>query len=218
MKTVSSVMCQSVRVKTVTASLRANVASEAIPSRLLICAVICLFLSLLSGCAPQQSPEEIKSAVVDFDPPFKAVLEKKKQIDAQIETFKGEFRTKQGEINSKIMELEEELKAARKDIYIKTRELGAQLDPERQRINIKLDELKIKLSGKEARASSIKSSIKTQGNLLENKKIGLSQAEQAEIQDNVDKAKRELTPLEEEIAVLRREIQLYRQELNLLKY
>ena len=173
---------------------------------------------LFLGCGPQQKPEEIKAALVEFDPSFKAVLDKKAQIDSQAETMNGEFRAKQGEINSKIMELEEELKAARKDLYAKTHDLNATLDPERQKINIKAEELKVKLNGKEARASSIRSSIKNQKGLLDNKKLSLSAQEQAELQGNVEKAKQELAPLEEEITSLRREIQLYRQELNLLKY
>lgn len=173
---------------------------------------------LLMGCGPQQKPEEIKAALVGFDPSFKAVLDKKAQIDSQTETMKGEFRGKQGEINSKIMELEEELKAARKESYAKIRDLNVQLDPERQKINLKVEELKIKLNGKEARASSINSSIKNQKNLLDNKKLDLSSQEQSELQGNIEKSKQELAPLEAEMTSLRREIQLYRQELNLLKY
>jgi len=178
-----------------------------------------IFLSLsLSACGPQQKPEEIKAALVEFDPSFKAVLDKKAQIDSQAETLKGEFRAKQGELNSKIMELEEELKAARKESYAKIRDLNIQLDPERQKINLKVEELKMKLGGKEARASSIRSSIKNQNNLLDNKKLNLSPQEQSELQNGIEKAKQELAPLEAEITSLRREIQLYRQELNLLKY
>lgn len=169
------------------------------------------------GCGPQQKPEEIKAVLLEFDPSFKAVLDKKAQIDSQAETIKGEFRAKQGELNSKIMELEEELKAARKESYAKVRDINAQLDPERQKINLKVEELKIKLNGKEARASSIRSSIKNQKNLLDNKKLDLSPQEQSELQKNIEKANQEIAPLEAEITSLRREIQLYRQELNLLK-
>jgi len=170
------------------------------------------------GCGPQQKPEEIKAALIDFDPSFKAVLEKKAQIDSQVETMKGEFRARQGEINSKIMELEEEVKAARKELYAKIHDLNVQLDPERQKINLKLEELKVKLNGKNARASSIKSSIKNQKGLLDNKTLSLSPQERSELQGNIEKAKQELAPLEEELTALRREIQLYRQESNLLKY
>lgn len=181
--------------------------------------VIAVFASLaFLGCGPQQKSEELKAALIDFDPSFKTVLDKKAQIDSQIETMKGEFRAKQGELNSKIMELEEELKAARKELYAKIRDLNIQLDPERQKVNLKVEELKVKLNGKEARAASIRSSIKNQKNLLDNKKLDLSSQEQSELQNNVEKAKQELAPLEEEIAGLRREIQLYRQESNLLKY
>jgi chromosome segregation ATPase len=186
-------------------------------SVILTIAAVILPLSFL-GCGPQQKPEEIKAALVAFDPSFKVVLDKKSQIDSQVETMNGEFRAKQGEINSKIMELEEELKAERKELYAKTHDLTAQLDPERQRINLKAEELKVKLTGKEARASSIRSSIKNQKGLIDNKKLSLSTQEEAELQGNVEKAKQELAPLEEEITSLRREIQLYRQELNLLKY
>ncbi len=188
-----------------------------IKSSILIAAAVILPLSSL-GCGPQQKPEEVKAALISFDPSFKAVLDKKAQIDSQVETMNGEFRAKQGEINSKIMELEEELKAERKELYAKTHDLTAQLDPERQKINSKAEELKVKLTGKEARASSIRSSIKNQKGLLDNKKLSLSAQEQAELQGNVEKARQELAPLEEEINTLRREIQLYRQELNLLKY
>jgi len=178
-------------------------------------AVLCPLAFL--GCGPQQKPEEIKAALVEFDSSFKAVLDKKAKIDSQTETLKGEFRAKQGELNSKIMELEEELKAARKESYAKIHDLNTQLDPERQKINLKMGELKMKLNGKEARASSIRSSIKNQKNLLDNKKLNLSPQEQSELQNDIEKAKQELAPLEAEIASLRREIQLYRQELNLLK-
>lgn len=180
--------------------------------------LICLSLFLVAGCGPQQKTEEIKAALVEFDPPFKAVLDKKAQIDSQTETMKGEFRAKQGEINSKIMELEEELKAARKESYAKIHDLNTQLDPERQKINLKVEGLKVKMNGKEARAESIGSSIRNQKKLLDNKKLNLSPQEQSELQNNIEKAKQELAPLEEEVASLRREIQLYRQELNLLRY
>ncbi len=189
--------------------------SNKIPALCLIGAAACL---IFYGCGPRQNIEEVKSALIDFDPPFKAVLDKKAQIDLRIETLKGEFRTKQGEINSKVMELEEELKAARKELYAKTRELSTQLDPERQRANSKIEELRMKLSGKQARAASIRNSIKNQKNLLDNKKVDLPFDEKAEIERSIEKYRQELTPLEDEIAALRREIQLYRQELNLLKY
>lgn len=181
--------------------------------------LVALIAALLAcGCGPRQSTEDLKSALVDFDPSFREILDKKAQVDTQIETLKGEFRTKQGDINSRIMELEEELKAARKELYTKTRELSAQLDPERQKIDLKAEDLKMKLAGKEARAASMKNSIKNQKGLLDNKKLNLSSAEQAELQKNIEKAKQELTPLEDEITALRREIQLYRQESNLLRY
>jgi hypothetical protein len=181
-------------------------------------AVILLSVLFVCGCGPRQNIEEMKSALVDFDPSFKEVLDKKADIDAQIETLKGEFRTKQGEVNSKIMELEEELKAARKELYSKTKELSLRLEPDRQRVNLKIEEIKMKLAGKEARAGSIKSSIKNQNGLLGNKKLNLSDQEQAELRGSIEKSMQELTPLEEEIAVLRREVQLYRQESSLLKY
>jgi 2,3-bisphosphoglycerate-independent phosphoglycerate mutase len=185
----------------------------------IIITIVTIFILLVSfGCGQQQKPGEIKAALIEFDPSFKAVLDKKAQIDSQAETMKGEFRAKQGEINSKIMELEEELKAVRKELYAKIHDLNAQLDPERQKVNLKVEELKLKLNGKEARAASINSSIKNQKNLLDNKKLNLSPQEQSELQNNIEKAKQELAPLEEEVTSLRREIQLYRQESNLLKY
>ena len=105
---------------------------------ILIAAAVIFPLSIL-GCGPQQKPEEIKAALIAFDPAFKVVLDKKAQIDSQTETMNGEFRAKQGEINSKIMELEEELKTARKELYAKVNELNSQLDPERQKINLKVE-------------------------------------------------------------------------------
>ncbi len=179
---------------------------------------IILSLLITVGCGQRQDIEEVKKAVLESDPSFKDALAKKAELDSEIELIMGEFRRRQGEINSKIMELEEELKGARRQAYSQISELKAKLNPERQRITLKLNELRTTLKSKEGLLRTLKDSIKETKKVIEkNKRLDISQKEEAKWQQNLNDLDSQLPSLEDEIANLKRDIELYRRELNLLK-
>ncbi len=185
---------------------------------LILSVILIAAFIFVPGCGPQRNAEDLKKALLEFDPPFKDILVKKAALDSQIETLKGDFRNKQAEINNKIMELEEELKGVRRQNYAQIKELTAKLDPERLKINAKLIELSMMLKSKEGLYNTLKNQFKETKKLLEDKKLGLSQADEAKWQSNLDDLNRQIPVLEAEIAALKRQIDFYRQELNLLKY
>lgn len=187
--------------------------------RFMLLALVISFLSIIAGCGAARDGEDIKKAVLEFEPSFKDVLAKKAQLDSQIDLIMGEFRNKQGEINSKIMELEEELKVLRRQAYSEVRELKARLEPERQRVVLKLNELKTTLKSKEGLLKTLKDSLKETKKFIDtNRESGLLQEEEARWQNNLKDLNSQLPSLEDDIAKLRREVDLYRQELNLLRF
>lgn len=175
------------------------------------------FLSFI-GCAPRRGIEDLKKQVVEIDPSFEGVLDKKSELDSQIEVLRNELRDKRCEINSRIMELEEELRAARRQAYGSINELSSQLDPQRQMIKLRIGELMTALRTKEGLRGTLKNSFRDTKRLIENKKLELSQSEEEKWRANLEDLNRQLSSLEEEIAVLRRQARLYKEELSLLKF
>jgi|GEM_PF-1695352 len=181
--------------------------------------IFIMFLSLnIWGCGKLHNVEEIKKTVIESDPEFKYVLEKKAELDIQIEMIMSEFRRRQGEINSKIMELEEELKLIRRQAYAEVRRLKAKLDPQRQEVVLKLRELKTTLRNKEGLLRTLKRSLRDTEKLIEkSKELGYSLEDKAKWQREIDDLNSQIRPLETEIAKLKRDIYIYRQKLSLLK-
>ncbi|KPK42227.1 MAG: hypothetical protein AMJ78_03170 [Omnitrophica WOR_2 bacterium SM23_29] len=187
--------------------------------RFILLTIFIMFLSLnIWGCGKLHNVEEIKKTVIESDPEFKDVLEKKAELDIQIEMIMSEFRKRQGEINSKIMELEEELKLVRRQAYDEVRRLKAKLEPQRQEVALKIRELKTTLRNKEGLLKTLKRSLRETEKLIEkSKELGYSLEDKAKWQREIDDLNSQIRPLESEIAKIKREIYIYRQKLSLLK-
>jgi len=187
--------------------------------RFILLTIFIMFLSLnIWGCGKLHNVEEIKKTVIESDPEFKDVLEKKAELDIQIEMIMSEFRKRQGEINSKIMELEEELKLVRRQAYDEVRRLKAKLEPQRQEVALKIRELKTTLRNKEGLLRTLKRSLRDTEKLIEkSKELGYSLEDKAKWQREIDDLNSQIRPLETEIAKLKRDIYIYRQKLSLLK-
>lgn len=173
---------------------------------------------LAGGCAPVGDPEEIKNAIIAFDPSFKEVLVNKAQIDSRIETLKNDFRSRQAVINSKIMELEEELKGIRRRHYAEVHELASRLDPERQRIKANLNELNTEMRNKQGLINTLKNSTRQTKKMLENKDAGLSDRESAKWRGDIEDLTIQISQLEAGAMELKRKICLRRQQLDILKF
>jgi len=165
-----------------------------------------------------RTQEEIRDEVLDRDPLFASLLDKKSGIDEKIKGLREEISIKKGEINSKVLVLKQELNVFRQQTDSRIKELDAQLSPYREELKQKIQELVIELKLKESSASAANKMALKLEKIVEQGSTSESLAKEApKWQNKITSLRSQIQELETELASIRQKINLIRLKLRLLK-
>ena len=167
------------------------------------------FLFLVSGCAPigQESLDEITK----YDPSFKEVLGKKKELDSRINFLLNQLHDAKTMAYAHIRTIKGKFNEQKRDINSKVSDLKKQLDPERLQVKEVLEILTNTVFTKKAMFKNLMSTKKNLTNLVNQQKTLTISPE------DVSKWQEKLKSLNEQIEALGKELITMEKELKISK-
>lgn len=161
---------------------------------------------------------EIREEVLNSDPSFAEVLDKKTKLDEEVRILLEDFTAKKRELDNKAIMLRKELKIAKEDFNNGIKKIDSQLTPYRQKLqeDIKglVTELKLKESSLSATRKMIAGFEKLLGQSPSSENIA---KESAKWKDKIASLKVQAEELEKEVSHTSDKISLNRLKLKLLK-
>jgi hypothetical protein len=166
----------------------------------------CLLLVSASGCGPPANPQKLREEVLQADPSFAGVLEKRDEQANRISLLEREFDLKRTQAEGRIAQLRKEVKAARAQVDQKIQHSKTLLRPDLDRLQLALSMASDERQAKRAQRASLGRSISR-----------LKKALQAGDTADRTSREREVTAFLQEAQRLDREIQALNEHLRLLK-
>ncbi|MFA5068928.1 MAG: hypothetical protein WC487_02285 [Candidatus Omnitrophota bacterium] len=179
-----------------------------------------IVLMTVSGCQYPfefKSDAEIRQEVLDADPAFEEVLQRRAKLDEEIALLNSKQDMNADEIAAKILILKKELQSSKKAVSDHILSLNAQLDPQRSEIKHAVMELSTELRLKQSSLSAVRKMISdlnklNNGNVIQDQ----SRDDASRLREKIDDQQRQADVLKGDISVLREKIRLLRLKLKLL--
>jgi chromosome segregation ATPase len=173
-----------------------------------------LGIVLISGCGYpfEFRPEsEIRQEVIELDPSFSAVLDKKAELDGKIAELDSELSLNTNEIKSKIHALKRELSFLRQESAGRTEAISRELDPYRSEISQSLMELSAEYKLRRSSLSAINRMIAGL------KKLSQQSGQTADSGDDISKWQEKIDYQTHQADILKQEIDALNQEIRTLR-
>lgn len=178
---------------------------------IVISAVICA-----AGCA-RVSDEERKK-VLDADPAFAQILEKKKGLDRRAGELRENFSRRSSGLKNRIAVLKKELANNRRAADLKIKELNRELGVERQKIGIRAEQLKGELRILQSRLKNLKQMSRSAARFIKmGGDIKLSGEEEQQWRGRMEDLNAEIEKIREEVNRLKEKLKILVLELRLLR-
>ena len=180
-----------------------------------------LILISLTGCQYQfefKSASEMRQEVLDNDPAFAEILQKKTELDEKIASLNSEQGLKAREIESRMLVLRRELQLSKEHTAERMASLNSQLDPYRFEIKQRIMEFSTELRLKQSSLSAVYKMIVDLNRLSKQSSAQEAGTEDVlRLRDKINYQQQQSDALKQDIADLREKIRLLRLKLKLLQ-
>lgn len=171
----------------------------------------------LTGC--EQVDPETLNKIIQEDPSFKALMEKKDGLDEKIASLTTQLAEIKNETFAKIRMLEEDFEKEKSRINSKISALRSELEPERIRIRQEIEALRGALSNKKAILKNLENTRRNLSNLINQQKaVSVTAEDMAKWQERlldldsqIESLAGETRDLEEKLRILRLKLIALRQ-------
>ena len=172
---------------------------------------------LISGCGVK-GREDTESQILEEQPGFREVLDKKEAIHAQIADLHNELNGEKEKADARIKTIREALVRAEFESKNKKKELLARLDPEKENIRREISRVKEELKLQRDTLRSLNRMIKsTNSTISKSQKIGISQEEISRWQEQLDSLIQQAEPLKLEIDKYQTRFKILKLQLKALR-
>jgi hypothetical protein len=176
---------------------------------------------LLSGCQYPfefRSASEIRQEVLDSDPAFETVLQKKAELDEKIASLNAEQSLKAREIESRMLALKRELQLSKENAAKQISLLKSQLDPQRSEIRQRITEFSTEFKLNQSSLSAVRKMIADLDKLKGQRPAQDMETEDSlRLREKIETQERQAESLTQDIADLRAKIRLLRLKLKILQ-
>jgi len=172
-------------------------------------------LCCLTGCTVSS---EKKEEVLDKDPSFKHILNKKNTTNSEIADLKMELKNKRNIANAKIGTLKKEFRKEKQKINSEIKRLKAQLNSERSLVKDEKKLLSRDINEKESKLTNTEKTITDLENLIAKEgTLDISQAEVTRWQQRIKVLEGEKKKIRNELKTLRSELGILDAKIKLLR-
>ena len=178
--------------------------------------IFILSLCCLTGCTMVSS--EKQEEVLDKDPSFRHILDKKNRVNSEIAGLKMELKNKKNIANAKIDTLKKEFKTEKERIGSEIKGLESQINSERSLIEDEKKLLARDIQEKESKLANTEKTIKDLENLISKEgTLDISQAEVTRWQQRIKVLEGEKKEIRSELKTLRSELGILDTKIKLLR-
>jgi len=181
------------------------------------CGVILVMSFFFQGCSPFNMAETEKK-IVEYDPSFQKLLNKRNSLQCELDRKKTIFREKKQKINDKIKGMQEEKLQLEKEQLSLEEQITRQIQPEKRELKKSLMEISYQYKQKSELCRSIDRDIDEINSLIKKKEsLSLTQEEMriwnerlASLIENKENVNLEKNKLKEEIEITKLKIKVFR--------
>jgi chromosome segregation ATPase len=179
--------------------------------------VIASVIFVNTACVPKITEEEIKR-LEQFDPAFKSILEKKKNVDIKVASLENQIALEKETLEARVSVLKDDFRKKKEVIQAQILQAKKELPPLRQAIKEKIEKVNQELKPKSDRLVSIEAMLKDTQSLLEKSKdTNIALQESAKWNTQIETLNKEKGKVEQEISSLKEKIRFYELGLRLIK-
>ncbi len=170
---------------------------------------LCVVLLWTVGCTALNR-DGLTKEVLEADPAFAAVLEKRRELANYVETFQRELALKRSTVEGEIAQLRKDLATATEAVQRKITDTKNRMAPDRQRL-----ELPLAMASEEVRTTQLQRA--SLGRSMARLKKGLAAAHADSTQDERARQEAQLEELKRDAARLDHELRTLKAHIRLLK-
>lgn len=170
-----------------------------------------------TGCAFFVDEEEIRKEILEADPSFGGVLERRDTYAGQMETAQRELALKRATVQRAIEKLREDLAKSQRKVQGRKERYSALMEPENRKLEFAVSMAKEELRGKRIQRSSIGRSMTRLKKSLEESDATWSPQEREHQQVKLEEMLRDAGRLDQEMGTLNEHVRLLKLKLRLLK-
>lgn len=184
---------------------------------ILVCSLWSVVCGLfLTGC--EQVDPGTLNKIIQEDPSFKAVMEKKDELDKKIASLTTQLAEIKNETFAKIRVLEEDFEKEKSKIDSKISALKSELEPERIRIRQEIEAIRGALSNKKGILKNLENTRRNLSNLINQQKaVSVTAEDMAKWQERLLDLDSQIEPLAGETRDLEEKLRILRLKLIALR-
>ena len=183
------------------------------------CGLVLLTLAAASaaGCGPPLHPEQLRQQVLEADPDFTRVLERRDEQANRIKLLEREFQLKRREAERQIVHLRDQLRQTRTQVDGKIAESRQLLQPDIDRIEHALAMAAEERKSLQAQRASVGRRISQLRKALKQTPTDWDQAERTRLATQLDELLQEVKRLDQERAAIAQHLRLLKVKRLLLR-
>jgi uncharacterized coiled-coil DUF342 family protein len=175
-----------------------------------------MYCVLLSGC--EQVDTETLNKITQEDPSFKAVMEKKQELDSKIAFLTNQLRDVKNDTYAKIRTLQDNFNRQKVDCDGKIASLKAELDPVRTALRTEAESLRSALAAKKEVLRNLENTRRNLTNLINQQKaVSVTAQDMQKWQERLADLNKQIEPIAGEIRELDEQLKILRLKLLALR-
>ncbi len=184
--------------------------------RLLALCMLLVFVFGLSGC--EQVDTETLNKITQEDPSFKAVLEKKQELDSKAAFLTNQLRDAKNDAYAKIRTLQDNFNRQKMDVDGKIASLKSELDPVRIEIRTEVESLRSALTSKKEILKNLENTRRNLTNLINQQKaVSVTAQDMQKWQERLGDLNKQIEPIAGEVSELEEKLKILRLKLIALR-
>lgn len=182
---------------------------------LIFCGLLAMVYGV-SGC--EQVDTETLNKITQEDPSFKAVLEKKRELDSKVAFLTNQLRDAKNDAYAKIRTLQDNFNKQKMDVDGKIASLKSELDPARIEIRTEAESLRSALTGKKEILKNLENTRRNLTNLINQQKaVSVTAQDMEKWQERLADLNKQIEPIAGEVRELEEKVKILRLKLIALR-
>lgn len=180
---------------------------------------VCSLWSVVFGlCGCEQVDTETLNKIIQEDPSFKAVIDRKRELDSKVAFLANQLRDAKNDTYAKIRTLQDNFNRQKLDVDGKIASLKSELDPVRIEIRTEAESLRNALTGKKEILKNLENTRRNLTNLINQQKaVSVTAQDMEKWQERLVDLNKQIEPITGEVRELEEKVKILKLKLIALR-